>query len=137
MNKKQVGSTVYEKRGDDYYTVNATTDGDIVEVEQYDSIGHRHFSINFFAETAPQLVAMIQKAAGTKVEEPEYEYAMQMKNIRGEWVETDDPFIRSTTNLVVWADKESRERLVAWYQKEMGPDFRLVKRRKAGPIELA
>lgn len=67
--------------------------------------------------------------------EARYEYAMQMKNLSGEWVETDDPFIRLTRDRVIWSDRASRERLIAWCKEEMGPDFRLVRRRKAGPVE--
>lgn len=68
--------------------------------------------------------------------EDEYEYAMQMKDIRGEWTVVGDPFERSTIGAVVWADRASRERLVQWYRKEMGPDFRLVRRLKAGAVEV-
>lgn len=64
-----------------------------------------------------------------------YEYAMQTKNLSGDWYETADPFIRLTRDQVIWADKESRVRLIEWCKEEAGPDYRLVRRRKAGPIK--
>lgn len=67
----------------------------------------------------------------------EYEYALQMKDIFGNWRETSDPMLRGWSHPVIWADKESREELGEWCRKELGPDFRVVKRRKAGPVENA
>lgn len=69
--------------------------------------------------------------------ETRYEYAMQTKNLSGDWYETADPFIRLTRDQVIWADKESRVRLIEWCKEESGPDYRLVRRLKAGPVEEA
>lgn len=65
--KAQVGK-FYERIGDDYLTVNVTSDKTVLEIEQWDAIGRRMNSVNFFTSSAPQLVSLIQKAAGIKAD---------------------------------------------------------------------
>lgn len=134
MTNKQIGK-VHEKRGDDFYIVSATQDGDIVEVQQYDAIGHRHYAINFFAETAPRLVALIQKAAGIKDKEPEYEYALQMERILG----TGEPYTLSRHwggQGEYWGSLEDRQTELNWHLAEFpNSKFWLVRRLKAGSVE--
>lgn len=136
MTKKQVGSAVWESRGDDFYIVSATPDGDVVEVQQYDSLGHRYEAINFFAETAPKLVKLIEKAGGIKVEEPEkpeYEYAIQTEDL---WAK---PYVIGRHwggTGEYWGSREDRQTELDWYHSEFDPSsYWLVKRRKAGPVE--
>lgn len=65
--KAQVGK-FYENVGDDYLTVNVTYDKKVLEIEQWDAIGRRMNSVNFFADSAPQLIKLIEKAAGIKAD---------------------------------------------------------------------
>ncbi|UDL16667.1 hypothetical protein SEA_ATUIN_274 [Arthrobacter phage Atuin] len=75
--KQQVGKKLYDARGDDFFIVNKTLDGDVIEIEQYDSIALVFTSINFFSKTAPKLIELIRQAAGIKPEEVEYEYNIE------------------------------------------------------------
>lgn len=138
MDKVLVGKH-HEKRGEDTLTVYKSKDGDVILVEQYDALAaySKLRDITLWAESVPALVKLLQKAAGVKEAQVEYEYALQSKGMSGDWREISDPFRRSGGDPVVWADKESREELAEWCRKEMGPDFRVVKRRKAGPVKNA
>jgi hypothetical protein len=133
---KHIGS-FYERRGDDYLSVNATTDGDILEVEQFDAIRRRHMSVNFFAESAPKLIALISKAAGLPKEEPvEYEYALQMGSGLGEPYLLDKNFPQAGANGEYWGEKDERQRDLEWLVENFkSSKFWMVKRRKAGGIE--
>lgn len=131
MPKKRAGATLYEKRGDDFFDVSTTEDGDIVEIQQYDSIGHRHYSINFFTETAPRLVALIQKAAGIKVEKREYEYNINTTDTVRDGILYDN---WSTTKQMVdlW-DADS----IPDVKTKLPSGWTLVRRIKPGKIEEA
>jgi len=67
MSNIQVGK-VYEKRGDDHFTVVTTPNGEVVQIIQRDSIRLTYPSIDFFAESAPELIRLIAKAAKLDVE---------------------------------------------------------------------
>jgi hypothetical protein len=73
VTKKLLGK-IYDARGDDVFFVNVTEDGDVVQIQQYDSIRHTYSSIDFFAATAPKLIGLIRQAAGVEVE---YEYNIE------------------------------------------------------------
>ncbi len=127
LGNKYIGK-LYEKRGDDYFIVNTSTNGEVVEIVQRDSIRLMYPSINFWAESAPRMIELVQKAAGIKADEPEYEYAVKRTSPTGnsEWVIGD-----------YWGDYEDRSSALADF-KELnrgGLRYWLVRRRKAGPVE--
>lgn len=127
MSNKQVGK-FHEKRGDDYFVVNVTEDGDVVEIVQRDSIRLTYPSINFFAESAPKLITLLQKAAGIKAEKVEYEYAIQRVLITPDY----------PTNIV--GDHWSKRGEVNLSLLELNSptvEYTLVKRRKVGEVEAA
>jgi hypothetical protein len=135
MTNKTIGK-IHEKRGDDTLTVVTTEDGDIVEIGQYDSIGHRYFSINFFAETAPRLVALIQKATGVKAEKVEYEYNIEdtnisdgEKSVRGFWVDDPSKLAVGLKNL------RSSQQTYVDYGGHVWHTYRIVRREKPKPYE--
>lgn len=76
MDDRKLIGKFHEKRGEDYFTVYATKSGEVVQIEQYDArAAYSHWlSINFWADEAPRLIELIQKATGTK---PAYEYAIE------------------------------------------------------------
>jgi hypothetical protein len=134
MIKEQVGGTVYERTGDDYYNVYCVNNPRIVEVQQYDSIGHRYHAINFFAETAPNLIAMIQKAAGIQPNPVEYEYNIEETDTKtgevrvgGFWGTLEDKRIGIT-------NRRDYEKYLADYTEHKIPNktFKIVRRPKVG-----
>lgn len=130
MGKKVQVGKFYEKRGDDYFVISKTEDGRILEIEQWDAIRHMFLFVNFFAESAPKLIAQIQKAAGIKPVEVEYEYAVQRTSAMGR------PGFFVIANY--WGDKEEREEAYnALLQYPSPVEYKLVRRRKAGEIEDA
>jgi hypothetical protein len=133
------GATVvgkfYEKRGEDFFYVEVSEDRTVLRIIQRDAVRCVYQSVNFFADSAPSLIALISKAAGLPQAEPvEYEYAIQSQN----WG-SGEPYILGRHWLAegeYWGSKENRQRELDWYTKEFSSKkFLLVKRRKAGRIE--
>jgi hypothetical protein len=131
--KNSVG-VFHEKRGNDHFTVHKTLDGDVIEVEQYDAnaaFSHTR-SVDFFTESAPALIKLIQKAAGIKPEKVEYEY-MVLKEF--------SPI--GTQNKGGWSTKEEAEDALKLLGAEGhdpvwgGWKSKLVKRVKAGQVQDA
>ena len=115
LDQRKVIGRFYEKRGDDSYTVFTSKNGDVIQVEQYDArAAYNHWlSINLWTESAPQLVELIQKAAGL---EPEYEYAVLQKDPRTGY----DTLV---TSVRIWSDiKENRQAIAKSFNDKVEID---------------
>lgn len=65
---------------------------------------------------------------------PEYEYAMQFRTGAGEWITADKHNEQVLPDF--WGTKEERTEKMEYFQKAYPHiPFRLIKRRKAGPVE--
>jgi hypothetical protein len=133
MTKNHIG-VLHERRGDDYFNFYTSQDGDVVEVQQFDSIRRRWETINFFSETAASIVAMIQKAAGIQDAPVEYEYNIEetdtltgVKSVHGFWggLESKRLGIKRL---------RAHEQMLADYTEDKKPNttFNIVRRVKVG-----
>lgn len=124
MSNKLIGK-LYEKRGEDILRVYTSESGDVVQIDQhFEGSAFRVISVDFWKETAPELVKLIQEAAGI---EPEYEYAIQRTRV--------NPVETSTIAGDVWGPcEEVNMRLLDLTTGSV--EYTLVRRRKAGPVEV-
>lgn len=122
MSNKVIGK-FHEKRGDDSFEVVLDPSGEVIGITQYMANQFRTQQIELWVESAPKMIALFQKAAGIKVVEPEYEYAIQAQDSQAEGavrpIKEDE-----------WGTLEAATSKVVDFQ-------RIVKRRKAGQIEDA
>lgn len=128
--KKQIGR-YHEKRGEDYLTVYKSDDGDVVQIEQYDarSAYYKLRGVDFFTESVPGLIKLLQKAAGIKDEKVEYEYAVQRTSLNNDRLYIIGDY---------WGEKEERASIHKALSADESPiTYTLVKRRKAGKVEDA
>ena len=128
MTNKLVGQ-FYERRGDDHFTVNTSQNGDVVQIVQRDAIRLSWPSINFWTESTPEMIRLIEKAAGI---EPEYEYSIKVVYPSGNTdVYQDWSNLEHIKSKLEWFSSD----VARWRLKNEGCTYSLVRRRKAGPEE--
>lgn len=122
MSSNKVIGKFSEKRGDDSFEVVLDPSGEVVGITQYQNNRFSTQRIDFWLESAPKLVKLIQKAAGI-VPVEEYEY-----NIRVEGRYKNDGIFYDS-----WCTKELMDDV--WEGKSLPGGWVVVKRIKAGPVE--
>lgn len=136
MSNTEIGR-VYEKRGEDFFVVVTTPDGDVVQVTQRQAVRMTYQSIDFFAESAPALVRLIQKAAGIEEPEVEYEYNIETTDLITGKVRFTHAMWEPTTDWLEGklAEAEAYDRKLLNAGGGLEYSRRLVKRAKAGKVE--
>lgn len=89
------------------------------------------------ADMTKKMINELHNWDDTPVEDA-YEYSMSSLNeINGEWKVTGD-FMDTYNRNPIWRDRETTEKMVDWYISDFpNSKFKMVKRRKAGPVEDA